>query len=390
MNVMPDIAAHAAPQQVTQQEAQQVNDALLAPLSPESPCGPAARHDPIFTDLRLLREEDDPSLPMGQWERPLKRADWVQIETRCVAMLSTRSKDLQIVVWLVEAWMRQQGFAGLCRGLQLLDALLRRYWTGLHPMIDDGDCDARLAPFEWLNSALSVGVRLHATLLVLPKRKSAQISLADWERITAQDLAESTTPDNAGSSGEPEGPLTRADVIEAAQRGADALASTRAAVLGGLEHLQAISAFLDEQLGDESPKLGKLQLTLQAADRLLSQWQPAAQGREAGAHQAHAVLVDEVNDVETAAPAGAVPAAQAHAPQPAAVNGVTWSNRSEAYATLAALAEYLADLEPHSPTPFLIRRAVNWGRMPLPEVIAEVIREEGSLDRLVNVLGLRL
>nr|WP_314539486.1 hypothetical protein [uncultured Massilia sp.] len=47
-------------------------------------------------------------------------------------------------------------------------------------------------------------------------------------------------------------------------------------------------------------------------------------------------------------------------------------------------------MEPHSPTPFLIRRAANWGRMSLPEVIAEIIREEGDASRLFNVLGIKL
>lgn len=42
-----------------------------------------------------------------------------------------------------------------------------------------------------------------------------------------------------------------------------------------------------------------------------------------------------------------------------------------------------------APGPFLLQRAVRWGRMPLPEVLAEVLREEGDLNRLLNVLGLQ-
>ena len=73
-----------------------------------------------------------------------------------------------------------------------------------------------------------------------------------------------------------------------------------------------------------------------------------------------------------------------------AVETAHWRNRAEAYATLEALADYLSQVEPHSPSPLLIRRAVNWGRMSLPEVIAEIIREEGDVNRLLNVLGIRL
>ncbi len=65
-----------------------------------------------------------------------------------------------------------------------------------------------------------------------------------------------------------------------------------------------------------------------------------------------------------------------------------WRNRDEAYQTLEALAQYLATIEPHSPTPYLVRRAVNWGRLPLPELMAEIMREEGDLNRMVQLLGL--
>ena len=66
-----------------------------------------------------------------------------------------------------------------------------------------------------------------------------------------------------------------------------------------------------------------------------------------------------------------------------------WTSREEAYRTLEALADYLGRIEPHSPTPYLIRRAVSWGRMPLPELFAEIMREEGDLNRMINVLGLQ-
>ncbi|MEG0886137.1 MAG: type VI secretion system ImpA family N-terminal domain-containing protein, partial [Janthinobacterium sp.] len=119
---------HAIPDFLLSPAEQQRLDALLAPISPVAPCGEAARYDAVFMEIRLLREEDDPSLPMGQWERPLRRADWPLIEQRCGETLATRSKDLQLAAWLLEAWLRQRGFVGLFHGLRLVDALLRTYW----------------------------------------------------------------------------------------------------------------------------------------------------------------------------------------------------------------------------------------------------------------------
>lgn len=355
-------------------------DALQAPLTDDAPCGPALRYDPVFTEIRLLREEDDPSLPMGQWERPLKQADWARIEQLCSTTLATRSKDVQIAAWLAEAWMRQHGLAGLRDGLMLLDALLARYWQQLHPVIDDdGDADARLAPFEWLNESLGASVRLHAVVLTLDDDKPYHLTLAAWERMTARELAPAPVPAPAGTRSakatppEPPEP-TRAEIAAAAWTVAPALADAMALVAQCLEALDAVTTCLQAQLGELAPRLGKLESVLEGVARMLA--------------QLHLDTGEDASD--DAAPllhAEASPAL--HAAPVATPAGHPWRNRAEAYVTLAALADYLGAIEPHSPTPFLIRRAVNWGAMSLPEVIAEIIREEGDVSRFFNVLGMK-
>ena len=360
MNRLPDLPCAAV-------------ETILAPLAPDAPCGPALRYDPVFTAIRLAREEDDPSLPMGQWERPLKCADWGRIAHLCTDMLATRSKDVQIAAWLVEAMLRQHGLAGLRDGLRLFDALLRLHWPQLHPVIDDaGDLDARLAPFEWLNASLGASVRLHAVLLTVDLDRPVPLTLAVWERLTVQELApEAPAPGRASPAVDVPEP-TRTEIAAAALGMGGAVAQAVALVGECLDALEAIAAFLHSQLPDEAPNLGKLEAALEGAARMLSQLYAACADEDAGA------------DLPEDEPAPAPPVAAAAVPA-----GPHWRNRAEAYATLGALADYLAAVEPHSPTPFLIRRAVNWGAMSLPEVIAEIIREEGDVSRLFNVLGIK-
>ncbi|QJE01574.1 type VI secretion system protein TssA [Massilia forsythiae] len=350
-------------------------DALCQPIDADAPCGPPIRFDPIFTEIRLAREEDDPNLPMGVWERPLKRADWAQIEARCKTTLMHHSKDLQIAAWLAEAWTRQHGFDGLFRGLVLVERLLVRFWDTLHPRLDDdGDAELRVAPLEWMNASLASTLRVQIPVL-RDLAPASRFTLADWERLTSDELSPARQEEarKAIAAGG-EAQLTRADLIASAMAGlgAEVGRSTRL-VRGCLEALSSISGFTDDRLGMEAPNMSRLRDTLRAMERVLQQMAPAAGGDTM-----------EQQD-ETAAPDAQPGSVAAAAPAPVKAG---WRNRDEAYAALEAIADYLNRIEPHSPTPYLLRRAVNWGRMPLPELMAEIIREEGDLNRLGHLLGL--
>jgi type VI secretion system protein ImpA len=369
-------------------EPQAIVEPLLAPLAGEDPCGPPLRHDPVFTEIRLAREEDDPSLPMRQWERPLKKADWALIEQRCTTFLKARSKDLQIAAWLLESWTRQRGWAGLEAGLALLRSLIEKHWEGVHPRIDaDGDADARVAPFQWINEALPVTLKAHVPIATVPDRKPSRITFADWERLTLAELA-GTEEEEAEDNGQLP-PPTRAEVLAAAiadttGRHPLQLQQVRACIA----HLAALDRALDERLGTDAPNLHKVLGALESIERVLQQFQPVAPAAPPEAAEAPAAAAtaaaESPNQQGPAVPAPIpfIPANTA----PISIEGV--NSRDEAYRALEALAEYLGRIEPHSPAPYLIRRAVSWGRMPLPELMQEIIREEGDLNRMAKLLGL--
>lgn len=360
-------------------------ETLLAPVSPANPCGTSLRHDPVFTEIRLLREEDDPSLPMGQWERPLRHADWPRIERLCTDILSTRSKDLQLASWLAESWMRQRGFGGLVDGLRLIDALLQRYWPQLHPIIeDDGDNDARLAPLEWLNESLTASVRLHAVLFTVDIDKPLAMTLAGWERLTTREIAGGDAAAR-GASGAAEPHLSRADIHGHVGRLRPSPDRTGAVVGACLGALRSIIASLQDRLHDEAPNLTKLETMLEAALRVLLQFEREAPGSDSPAPTLRCAA-DAVDD-----PAPAREAASEPLVVPAGtLEPARWRDRHEAYATLEALADYLSEVEPHSPTPFLVRRAASWGRMSLPEVIADILSQEGDVSRFFQIRGIKL
>ena len=65
------------------------------------------------------------------------------------------------------------------------------------------------------------------------------------------------------------------------------------------------------------------------------------------------------------------------------------TSREDAYRQLAQAAEVLRQLEPHSPIPYLIKRAVELGAMPFPELMQALIREPNAISELKRELGIK-
>ncbi|MGL4461619.1 MAG: hypothetical protein ACRC1K_05650, partial [Planctomycetia bacterium] len=63
------------------------------------------------------------------------------------------------------------------------------------------------------------------------------------------------------------------------------------------------------------------------------------------------------------------------------------ASRDEVYRALRHAADVLEKLEPHSPVPFLVRRAVDLGAMPFPVMIKQLVRDAAVLEGLFREIG---
>lgn len=66
----------------------------------------------------------------------------------------------------------------------------------------------------------------------------------------------------------------------------------------------------------------------------------------------------------------------------------SFSSREQAYASLSAIADYLMRTEPHSPAPWLVKRAVSWGGMTLSELLDELLGQGENLASIKKLLGM--
>ena len=368
--------------------------ALLAPLPGPEPTGESLRYSPVYAQIRDARLEEDQSLPMGEWTRALKKADWPAMETLCIDVLTTSTKDLQIAGWLTEAWTRRHGLAGLAAGAQLLEGLCRNFWDDIHPRIEDDDVGIRGAPLFWINDNIAQTLFLHLPLMPRADQSPDYLSLSDWQRAVAAEFAAGASRDSKAV-----GAASRKDMLQEATHHIQTLVTVDIRAQQAGESWETLTRLLDEKLGEQSPSLSKV---TESIKQIRLAVRSLLQDRDPRDTEAAEVLSPAITEPAYAAPISEMTAMEdnsidsvnSHAAQSAALPGLPAlpakvNTRAEAYRLLELAAAFLEQTEPHSPTPYLIKRAITWGRLPLPELMQEVIQEEGDISRYFSLLGIK-
>jgi type VI secretion system protein ImpA len=319
-------------------------DALLAPIAPDNPCGDDLAFTPEVDEIARARLADDPSLEQGAWVTALKEADWKLVGKRCNGLLQTRSKDLQLAVWLAEANAKTGGMRGLAEGLGLVAALCERYWEGLHPQADEDGFERRIGVLAWLAGRIAPLVK------TMPLAETGALTLQAWEVARAK------------------GPEAVAELETARARSKGAFVQALLADCEScLAALQELERVVDAQLGADGPgySVGRAALR-DVVD-----------------------LIKPVAMVEAAAPPGAVATGGAGTALvlPPRVDGQV-THRDQALAQLRQVAEFFRRTEPHSPVAYLAEKAARWGEQPLHAWLRSVIKDDASLARLEDLLGI--
>lgn len=345
---------------------------LLQPIPGANPAGEPLRYQGTYDRIADARREDDPTLSQGIYKSSLKRADWATVEAICIEALTKRSKDLQIASWLLESWLHLYGFAGVTNGLSLLAGLCNNYWDHVYPSLEVDELEGRVAPIDWVEQKLTL--KLKQLALTLPSEVSNEsYSYIDWEsachfenlamkdpRALQEALAKiNPTVATFRAALAATDSMFYADLVEELDR--------------ALEGCAAVEQVLDEKCGKDAPGLRQFKEALTAIQQLVSQDLYARPGEieMSGEELVASEAGDEEFEVWTNGPI---------------------RSRAEAYRRLSEAADYLLRTEPHSPTPYLVKRAVEWGSMSLPDLLQQIVRNEGEMneiDRLLRLTGKR-
>ncbi|MFP6562275.1 type VI secretion system protein TssA [Paraburkholderia sp. B3] len=358
---------------------------LLTPISDTSPCGEDLLYSSDFDAIQHARRFDDPSLDQGEWVTEIKEADWGFVVEQSTTLLRARTKDLRLAVWLTEALGMDEGVKGLTQGYALLEGLCRDFWEGVHPIMDRDDAEYRLGNVSWLVARTAELLRA----VPLTEGDSNAFSMVDWE--VAQHVAQAVrrNPEHADdiARGKPS-----VEQIDASKRMTPV--AFYSALLTDLKvFAAAVDAFekeLEQHAGNAAPSFRQLHDAYENVYGLAERF-----AREQG----YSDTPPKTQPVQDNVPERVEPGFKTplHAQQPPAQPGVAphaggggeIRSRSQAVAQLRAVARYFRQTEPHSPVAYLADKAAEWSEMPLHVWLESVVKDDGSLAYLRELLGVK-
>jgi type VI secretion system protein ImpA len=354
-------------------------EALLRPLSGPDPSGRPLRYDPIYDRIKEARRADDPAAPRDIWSKDLKVADWNTVRRLCEGALTGETKDLQICAWLAEAWLHLEGLRGLRRGVDLLLQMSESYWESVHPALSEG-VDFRVAPFVWVNEKLPAALgEIH---IVAPEDEpTLTATWNDWKKALWLDKVSARRPHDAETLRELESSPTLAGFRARSAETPESFFRDNLAVLDDtIDVTRALEAFLDDRLEKQSPSLVRFREGLDEIRTWIGV--VVREGTFRPETQGESEMADETSPEESEATVSAGTA------EPGPREGGRIRGRTDAYRMLREAADYLKEVEPHSPTPYLVLKAVSWGDKSLDDLLREFVREGLNLEALFTFLGI--
>ncbi len=360
----------------------QTLSAILQPLPGDAPAGTDLRSDPgpqsPYSRLRDLRAEaraDERAADNDIVNDAHAPTAWVGVETLATAVLSERSKDLEIAAWLAEALVRRHGLDGLDLSARIIAALVERFWNdGLFPAFEADDPEGRVFAVSGLSGSDRDGSLLQPLrkTVLFEKPDGAPIALWQYQRSQSvaalNEQAQKQQHDKAGVI-----PFATLEAI-ARTTGQAALLGLGAVVMRARSAWTAMEQAFERAAGPDAPSTGRVAAVLAELEQIVRRYVPEEKLQPEEPEQ-----VPETEDVATAE----IPQPQRVEMRPAG------RTREELLDDILAIAVQFRKNEPNSPLSFTLEEAVRRARLPLPDLLREIIPELSTRSGVLTLLGIR-
>lgn len=334
---------------------------LLNPIPGSNPSGADLRYDPIYDKIKEARREEEEAA-QGEWKYEVKKADYPAVIKLISEALATRTKDLQLAVWLTEALLKTEGFAGLKQGLDLMKALLETFWDTLYPVLEDGDAELRMTPLNWAATSFAFPLRLAP----INKAKHSWLDYTESRKVGYEAQADTDEKKAARAKVLGSGKIAPEDFDKAFAETPKAYYVNAEATLDGCtETVGALDSFCLAKCGDASPSFGDFKKALQEVRHTVHLLLQKKRELEPDPVDATAASTAEAGAVAAGPGAAGIPAMASAGPAGILIPFADKEppERRQLIADVARAAAAFRKLDPSSPAPYLMVRGLRWGEL---------------------------
>lgn len=342
--------------------AKKMIDNLIKPITKDTPTGKDLRAN-ISADS-IYYQAKDARNTARQIERKIQigtnddTPNWDIVIELSAEILSKHSKDLEVAVWLIEAWVRKSGFAGLKFGFDLLYQLINKYWDNIYPFPDEDGVRTRIMPLIWLNGEDTEGILIQPlrNIAITEGTSIGPFSLWQYQQALAnEDITDEKIKNKKAKQGE----IFHEHIQKAvAESTPEFYIQLRADLKAATESFAGLNKLLDKKCGKLAPPISRITQELE-------------------------IFNTHINYI-----AQDVPQGNQITTETKIISNKALSDRAQALQQLEQIANFFKETEPHSPIPYMLARAAKWGNMPFPELLKEIIHDENYRKNIFELTGL--
>ncbi|WP_158998523.1 type VI secretion system protein TssA [Pigmentibacter ruber] len=317
---------------------------LLEPISKNFPCGEDVMYDESFLQIKRDRQQPE-NENLGVWVlSDSKETNWNRIEYLCLDLLKNKTKDLMVCCYLLESRLKQYGILGLANSCELLLSISTKYWENVFPQLQE-ESDSRKSPYLWLDEKLPYLLKILPLFQI--KNSNKFIFFKDIELF----MGKKETSDSLQI-------LLQQDDFEILLVIQDELQELE-------KNLKKLKEFLFSEKIIEENIFGKIFEVTQYIKKFVSSQLKVTKSGEAKNDNLQdskfhnfekEIYYEKVEN-----------------------SGL---NRNDIYNNLRKYADMLLELEPHSPVPLIVLRALKWQNRSFLEIVFEVLKISSDQNSL--------
>ncbi len=351
-------------------------DNLLTPFGDNNGVGEWLRYDPVYVKIKDARREEDDGMRRESWEAELKHANWQEVERLCMDALQTKTKDLQLLVWLLEARLHLYGLNNFPQDTTIFLGFIRSFWQDLFPQkTEDPLQEFRTHILEaFLRSAGEI-ILLEPLNILSPFFSQPPTLAKCYEADNLEKTAKrGGTAADAYQKALASGLITMDRIRNALGQVSKEKGIEKVSVLETcIQNIKDIEDFINNEVGSEGPSFDELINHLTELKGLynLCQKEMAEKTVNDKAFGPGLATSDEKSEISKESEQGSQ----------------TINDRAGVYQAVRQLSEYLITLEPHSPSPALLRLVGSWENKTLSQILVELQSTQPEIRSLLGLLA---